>query len=67
MSCNQYELMEEIQCDPRSPRAPEDLFVIMRVFDLFSPNIGLQVYINPWHLRDTALTFESEGWIVTPR
>lgn len=66
MSGNQYKLMREKQCDPHSPTAPKDLFVIMRVFNLFSRNIGLQVYINPWHLRETALDFVADPWKVIP-
>ena len=66
MSSNQYKLMREKACEPNSPTAPKELFVIMRVFNLFSRNIGLQVYINPWHLRDTALDFVADPWKVIP-
>lgn len=66
MSGNQYTLMREKQCEPRSPTTPKDLFVIMRVFNLFSANIGLQVYINPWHLRETALDLVADPWKVIP-
>jgi hypothetical protein len=66
MSGNQYRLMRDKACEPHSPTAPTDLFVIMRVFNLFSSNIGLQVYINPWHLKDVALDFVADPWKVVP-
>ncbi|KAK5286430.1 hypothetical protein LTR43_010495 [Exophiala xenobiotica] len=66
MSGNQYRLMRDKACDPQSPTAPTDIFVIMRVFNLFSSNIGLQVYINPWHLKDVALDFVADPWKVVP-
>jgi hypothetical protein len=66
MSGNQYRLMREKACESHSPTAPKDLFVIVRVFNLFSSKIGLQVYINPWHLRDTALDFVADPWKVIP-
>lgn len=66
MSQKQYELMRQKACDPKSQDAPRDLFVIVRVFNLFSASIGLQVYINPWHLRDGVLEFGAD-WKVVPR
>lgn len=66
MSRNQYNLMREKACEPHSPTSPKDVFVIMRVFNLFSNKIGLQVYINPWHLREIALDFVADPWKVIP-
>lgn len=66
MSPRQYNLMREKACDPHSMTAPEEVFVIMRVFNLFSANIGLQVFIDPWHLRQSALKFVADPWKVIP-
>lgn len=64
MSQNQYKLMREKACDPGLQTAPADLYVIVRVFKLFSANIGLRVYINPWHLRENGLDFVADPWKV---
>ncbi|KIX09215.1 uncharacterized protein Z518_00294 [Rhinocladiella mackenziei CBS 650.93] len=66
MSENQYKLMRDKACNPQSRTAPADLFVIIRVFNLFSRNIGIQAYVNPWHLRDTVLEFVADPWKVFP-
>jgi hypothetical protein len=66
MSKYQYKLMREKAYDPSSTTAPKEVFVIMRVFNLFSDKIGWQVYINPWHLRDSALEFVADQWKVMP-
>ncbi|KAL2441693.1 hypothetical protein ABEF95_016142 [Exophiala dermatitidis] len=66
MSSNQYMLMRDKACPNDSTTARRDLYLIMRVFNLFSSRIGLQVYINPWHLRDTALEFVADPWKVVP-
>ncbi|KAL2441686.1 hypothetical protein ABEF95_016087 [Exophiala dermatitidis] len=67
MSSNQYRLMRDKACPNDSTTPPRDLYLIMRVFNLFSSRIGLQVYINPWHLRDTALEFVADPWKVVPQ
>ena len=66
MSSNQYRLMRDKACLPDSMTAPRDLYLIMRVFDLFSSKIGLQVYVNPWHLKEAALEFVADPWKVIP-
>ncbi|OAG40830.1 hypothetical protein AYO21_04907 [Fonsecaea monophora] len=66
MSSNQYRLMRDKACPNDSTTAPRDLYLIMRVFNLFSSRIGLQVYVNPWHLRETALEFVADPWKVVP-
>ncbi|ETI26864.1 hypothetical protein G647_10310 [Cladophialophora carrionii CBS 160.54] len=66
MSSNQYRLMRDKACPHDSTTAPRDLYLIMRVFNLFSSRIGLQVYVNPWHLRETALEFVADPWKVVP-
>ena len=64
MSQNQYRLMRQKACDPQSRTPPTDLFVIVRVFNLFSRKIGVKVYINPWHLKDGVLEFVADPWKV---
>ena len=66
MSQNQYKLMRQKACDPQSRTAPTDIFVIVRVFNLFSSRIGVQVYINPWHLKENGLEFVADPWKVVP-
>ncbi|RVX68617.1 hypothetical protein B0A52_07044 [Exophiala mesophila] len=66
MSSNQYRLMRDKACPNDSMTAPRDLYLIIRVFNLYSRRIGLQVYINPWHLRETALEFVADPWKVVP-
>ncbi|KIW72175.1 hypothetical protein, variant [Phialophora macrospora] len=66
MSSQQYRLMRDKACPPDSTTAPRDLYLIMRVYNLFSSRIGLQVYINPWHLKDRALEFVADPWKVIP-
>ena len=66
MSQNQYKLMRQKACDPQLRTAPTDIFVIVRVFNLFSSRIGVQVYINPWHLKDSVLEFVADPWKVVP-
>ncbi|KAJ4530448.1 hypothetical protein HRR80_007443 [Exophiala dermatitidis] len=67
MSSNQYRLMRDKACPNDSITPPRDLYLIMRVFNLFTSRIGLQVYINPWHLRDPALEFVADPWKVVPQ
>lgn len=66
MSSNQYRLMRDKACPNDLTEAPRDLYLIMRVFNLFSSRIGLQVYVNPWHLRESALEFVADPWKVVP-
>lgn len=66
MSNVQYRLLQDKACPPNSTTAPRDLYLIMRVFNLFSDEIGLKVYINPWHLRGSALNFVADPWKVIP-
>lgn len=66
MSKYQYKLMREKAYDPSSTTVPRNVFILMRVFNLFSGRIGWQVYINPWHLRESALEFVADPWKVVP-
>ncbi|KIW14560.1 hypothetical protein PV08_07344 [Exophiala spinifera] len=66
MSSNQYRLMRDKACLNDSMTAPRDVYLIMRVWNLFSSSIGLQVYVNPWHLRDAGIKFVADPWKVVP-
>ena len=44
---------------------PTQIYLIMRVFNLISPDIGMRVYVDPWRFRGTLLDFEAQAWTVT--
>jgi hypothetical protein len=67
MSQNQYRLMREKACDQESWDTPEELYVVLRVYNLLSKQIGVRAYVNPWHLKDGVLEFVADPWKVAPR
>jgi hypothetical protein len=44
-----------------------EVYLILRVFDIRGPNIGMCVYFDPEQLRlDGGLVFTGETWSVVP-
>lgn len=44
---------------------PEVIYVIFRVYDLFSTDIKYEIFVDPWHLRSNTLQFTTDRWKVT--
>ena len=65
MSKNQYQLIRQHALASQEGR-PRTVFVIMRVYNLLSNNIGLEIYVDPWSLKDTTLEFVADPWKVIP-
>ena len=66
MSRNQYKLMEEhkFPAAEGTIARPRTVYVIFRVYNLASDNIGLKIFVDPWWLRDDLLKFKSGSWTV---
>lgn len=48
-------------------RDRSQIYVVLRVFDLEGPEIGMKIYVDPEKLRqDASLQFTSEQWSVVP-
>jgi hypothetical protein len=43
---------------------PKKVYVIMRVFDLMTREVGMKVFVDPWGLKGSKLDFEAEQWFV---
>jgi hypothetical protein len=43
---------------------PDKVYVIMRVYDIMSPNVGVKIFVDPLRLKGTRLVFEAEKWFV---
>jgi hypothetical protein len=67
MSQNQYNLMREKANDPSQLEPPKAVYIILRVFNLLTSRIGMEVYVNPWNLKDGVLEFVADPWkVVSP-
>ena len=55
--------MEKLQIKQERPK---HIYLVIRVFNIFSSNIGKCIYIDPWSLQGTLLKFDRQGWAVTP-
>ncbi|XP_014551211.1 hypothetical protein COCVIDRAFT_42474 [Bipolaris victoriae FI3] len=64
MSSGQYKRMENMALGIFEWN-PSQVYVIMRVYDLISPDVGLKIYIDPLRFRNTKLKFEAEQWFVS--
>ena len=64
MSMNQYKSMQRFRSSPNQDTPPADLYVIARVYNLLTEHIGMEVFIDPWHLRDGVLEFIADPWKV---
>jgi hypothetical protein len=44
---------------------PCKVYVIMRVFDLTTPNVGMKIFVDPIRFKGSKLDFEADQWFVT--
>lgn len=56
--------MKDLQI--KQDERPTQIYLIIRVFNLISSDIGMRVYVDPWRFRGTSLNFEAQTWTVTP-
>lgn len=73
MSKNQYQLMKHhafnrgvLPLQAPLIARPKTVYVIFRVYNLLSNNIGLAIFVDPWHLKDNVLEFVADPWKVIP-
>lgn len=43
------------------------VYVILRVYDLLTPNVGLKIFVDPLRFKGTQLEFETEQWYVNTK
>lgn len=43
------------------------VYVILRVYDMLTPNVGLEIYVDPIRFKGTKLEFETEQWYVSTK
>jgi hypothetical protein len=48
-----------------SSERPTKVYVIMRVFDLMTSNVGMKMFVDPLRFKGSTLGFEAEQWYVT--
>ncbi|RMZ80647.1 hypothetical protein DV738_g2630, partial [Chaetothyriales sp. CBS 135597] len=65
VSGHQYDLMRKNACSNTAPSGAATVYLLARVYNLFSNHIGLEVYIDPWHLKDNVLDFRADVYTVT--
>lgn len=41
------------------------VYVILRVYDMLMPNVGLEIFVDPIRFKGTRLEFEAEQWYVS--
>ncbi|KAF2704317.1 hypothetical protein K504DRAFT_507325 [Pleomassaria siparia CBS 279.74] len=73
--CNSRFFMSDVQCKRMermslgiflsTSQLPKKVYVILRVFDIVKPNVGLKIFVDPWRLRGTNLLVNAEQWIGT--
>ena len=56
--------MKDLQI--KQDERPTQIYLIIRVFNLISPDISMRVYVDPWRFRGTLLNFEAQTWTVMP-
>lgn len=68
MSQNQYRLMKKhrLANDDDDGATSRTVYVIMRVYNLLLSNVTVELYVDPWRLRDTVLEFVADPWKVVP-
>ncbi|KAF7558422.1 hypothetical protein G7046_g5742 [Stylonectria norvegica] len=67
LSKHQYSLMAEYSNAETSEAASAVVYMILRVYNIGKPNIGVKVYMDPEKLRkDGMLVFTEESWSVVP-
>ena len=56
--------MKDLQI--KQDERPTQIYLIIRVFNLISSDIGMRVYVDPWRFQGTLLNFEAQAWTVMP-
>jgi hypothetical protein len=46
---------------------PTKVYVIMRVYDLMTPNVKMKIFVDPMRFKGSKLDFEADQWFVTTR
>lgn len=71
MSKNQHQLMKDHALNREVSQfqapliaRPKTVYVIFRVYNLLNNNIGLAIFVDPWHLKDNVLQFVADPWKV---
>ncbi len=44
-------------------QTPRQVYVIIRVFDLTTPNVSMKIYVDPLRLQGRWIKFEVQNWI----
>ena len=66
MSKNQYQLMRQHRLENEGGMERRVVYVIVRVYSLLGGNIAMELYVDPWRLRDEFLEFVADPWKVIP-
>jgi hypothetical protein len=46
---------------------PTKVYVIMRVYDLMTPNVKMKIFVDPMRFKGSKLDFEADQWFVTSK
>jgi hypothetical protein len=46
---------------------PTKVYVIMRVYDLMTPDVKMKIFVDPMRFRGSKLDFEADQWFVTSK
>jgi hypothetical protein len=68
MSANtrpQMHKMDPGNCFSPSHKPTSDVYVIIRVYDLLSSEIGMNIYVDPLQFDGSHLAFKTDQWTVT--
>jgi hypothetical protein len=55
--------MESMALEQNPQRS--QIYVIIRVCDLITPDVKMKVFVDPVRFRGAGLEFEAQGWVVT--
>ena len=64
LSKKQYKLMKQHAIE-RQRQEVNTVYVIVRVYNLFTSNIDMEIFVDPWELKGNDLKFEANKYIVT--
>ncbi|KAH8704617.1 hypothetical protein GQ44DRAFT_819393 [Phaeosphaeriaceae sp. PMI808] len=60
MSGSQYKRMQVM----RIVEDPRKVYVVMRVYNLTTPSVGMKIFVDPLRFQGSRLDFEAEQWFV---
>ncbi|USP74759.1 hypothetical protein yc1106_02033 [Curvularia clavata] len=63
MSSGQYKRMETMALG-NFEQCPSKVYVVMRVYNLMSREVGLNIFVDALRFKNTKLNFEAEQWFV---